>query len=107
LVRIQRLELELARAQEALAGLYEQQLSLRRVAHLTEELAQPMTLVMGYAEMLPADLGDMGAARSDCDIIAEQVKRMARTLSLLRRLAPSSGLGPPARGAPGPAEKAP
>lgn len=107
LERIERLEIELARTQEALARLYEQHVSLRRVARLTEELAQPMTLVMGYAEMLPADLGDVGAARSDCDIIAEQVKRMARTLTLLRRLTPSIGLGPPSRGAPGPAEKVP
>lgn len=96
--RIERLEMELARTQEALASLYEQQLSLRRVAHLAEEMAQPMTLVMGYAEMLPADLSNLGAARTDCDIIAEQVKRMARTLSLLRRIAP--GHGPPAPRAP-------
>jgi CheY-like chemotaxis protein len=107
LERIERLELELARTQEALAGLYEQQVSLRRVAHLAEEMAQPMTLVMGYVEMLPADLANLGAARSDCDIIAEQVKRMARTLALLRRLAPGSGLAPPAWGASGPAEKGP
>lgn len=105
LERIERLELELARTQEALAGLYEQQVSLRRVANLAEEMAQPMTLVMGYAEMLPADLGNLGAARSDCDIIAEQVKRMARTLGLLRRLAPSGAHMPPARAGPGPAEK--
>lgn len=105
--RIERLEVELARTQEALASLYEHQMSLRRVAHLAEEMAQPMTLVMGYAEMLQGDLGDLGAARTDCDIIAEQVKRMARTLSLLRRIAPATDLGPPAPRAAGPAEKGP
>jgi len=105
LERIERLEIELTRTQEALAALYEQQMSLRHVAHLAEEMAQPMTLVMGYAEMLPADLGDLGAARSDCDIIAEQVKRMARTLSLLRRLAPRGALAAPPGDAPGSAEK--
>lgn len=103
--RIERLELELARTQEALANLYEQQVSLRRVAHLAEEMAQPMTLVMGYAEMLPADLGNLGTAQSDCDIIAGQVRRMARTLSLLRRLAPGGGPSPPPRSDLGPAEK--
>ncbi len=107
LERIERLEIELTRTQEALAGLYEQQVSLRRVAHLAEEMTQPMTLVMGYAEMLPADLGNLDAAQSDCDIIAEQVKRMARTLSTLRRLVPRSGISAPPTGEPGSPEKHP
>jgi CheY-like chemotaxis protein len=105
--RLERLEREVARTQEALAGLYEQHLSLRQAAQLTEELAQPMTLVMGYAEMLPADLGDVGAARTDCEIITAQVKRMARTLGLLRRLVPRAGPAPPTPPTAGAAENGP
>jgi hypothetical protein len=60
--------------------------ALEQVRAVVHGLSQPMTVVLGYAQLLPRHLGLAEMARYDCQVLVEQVQRMAFSLGQLRVL---------------------
>ncbi len=90
----QDLRREIEQLKDELAAIYQEAKQagqnaalLAQVNAVVHELSQPMTLIMGYAQMLPGHLDSAGTVRFDCAMIVEQVQRMATSLNQLRHLA--------------------
>ncbi len=81
-----RVEEQLAQAQEKLAMSEKQALVAELAGATAHELNQPLTSVMGYAELLVRKVDEGSPARKAADVIFSEAQRMAEIVKKIGKL---------------------